>query len=345
MDNNYLLVVDGSALLVTSYYATLPREIMFEKDPEKQKAFFDKLLHTSDGTYINAVYTMLKLIKDILDKQNPAYIAFCFDKSRHTTFRKQIYNDYKGNRSDVPIPLKKQFILIEEILEKLGFKVFFGDLYEADDYAGTIAKKFKDDIPVKLLTKDHDYLQLADDNTRIWMMQSKQELADDLFDKYYSIYGVDKEDINLPNKVFEFTKDTIKEEFGVYPNQIADLKGIGGDTSDNIKGCRGVSADTGIVLLNEYGTVENLYETIESCNDKELKELSDFLKTGLGLKRSPMNMLIKENAKEDVYLSKKLATIVTDIPLDITLNDLSVNIDKELWNKTMLEYEMKSIVY
>lgn len=219
---------------------------------------------------------------------------------------------------------------MERILEEAGFKVLYSGRYEADDYAGSLVHKFREQVPVVVMTKDHDYLQLVSDayNVRAWMVQARQEKAEELYDKYYGLYGLDKASVNLPEKTFEFTAETVYSEEGVWPEQITDLKGIQGDTSDNIPGVRGV-ASAAPLLLGEYGTVENIYEVIHEAEQdkKELKELQDFWKNSLGISRSPYKSLTKTGEEGELCgeaaarLSKELATIKTDIPLDLELED------------------------
>lgn len=313
------IIIDGSSMLSTCYYAVLPRELMFAKTEEERKRHYGKLLHASDGTYTNGIYGMIKTIVSLLKKQEPAYMAFVFDKTRDT-FRRELYPDYKGNRSATPEPLKEQFQLMERILEEVGFQVLMSDRYEADDYAGSLVHRFRDQVPMVVMTKDHDYLQLVDDehNVRAWMVQSKQEKADELYEHYYRAYGLDKKDLNLPEKTVEFTAIHVYGEEGVWPCQIPDLKGIKGDASDNIPGVKGV-ASAAAPLLNEYGTVEKIYEAIRECSQdkKALKALQEFWKQELSISRSPLNALEKQ--EKEALLSKKLASIRTDLEIPLEL--------------------------
>ena len=306
---------------------------MFAKTEEVKQKHYHKILHSSDGTYTNGIFGVLKSVVSLLKKQQPDHIAFVFDKTRDT-FRRELYPEYKGTRSATPEPLKQQFVLLEQILEDVGFKVLYSDRYEADDYAGSLVMRFRDEIPMIVMTKDHDYLQLVDDehNVRAWMVQSKQEKADELYEKYYAPYGMDKKQVNLPEKTFEFTAEHVLAEEGVKPCQITDLKGIQGDTSDNIPGVRGV-ASAAPVLINEYGTVEEIYAAIhEAEKDKaSLKEMQDFWKNNLGISRSPYKSLIKTGEEGELcgeaaaMLSKKLATIKTDIVIEENLEDFHVS--------------------
>lgn len=333
MSKKQFVIIDGSSLLSTCYYAVLPRELMFAKTEEEKQKYYSRILHAEDGTYTNGVFGVLKAVVSLLKKQQPDHIAFVFDKTRDT-FRRKMYPDYKGTRSATPEPLKQQFALIEQILEDVGFTVLYSDEFEADDYAGSLVMKFRDRIPMIVMTKDHDYLQLVDDehNVRAWMVQARQEKADELYEKYYTAYGMDKKSVNLPEKTFEFTAEHVYSEEGVRPEQITDLKGIQGDSSDNIPGVRGV-ASAAPPLLNEYGTVEAVYEVIrQSETDKNtLKELQDFWKNGLGISRSPYKALTKTGEEGELcgeaaaLLSKQLATIKTDIEISQEMEEFHVN--------------------
>lgn len=346
--SNTFIIIDGSSMLTTNYFATLPKSIMFEKDPEKKKTHYDEIMHTSDGTYTNAIYGTLKMLKKILEKQNPTHIAVVLDQTRNT-FRRQMYADYKGTRSETQEPLKEQFILLEKLLPEMGIQTLYSADYEADDYAGTLATKFAaPETKVILVTKDHDYIQLVNDYTRIWMIQAKKEQAEALYEKYYYPYGITPETLNLPEKTFEFTPVTIKEEFGIEPKQIIDLKGISGDTSDNIPGIKGISDKTALPLIQEYGSLENLFDIVRDIDiedKKEVKQINDFWKE-LGI-RSPLKLLKKEGEMEGekiAMLSKQLATIKCDIPISQSLDDFSTeNFSKDKFNEICKRLEIKSI--
>ncbi len=333
MPKRQFVIIDGSSMLSTCYYAVLPREIMFAKTEEEKQKHYSKILHAGDGTYTNGVFGVIKAVVSLLKKQQPDHVAFVFDKTRDT-FRRKLYPDYKGTRSSTPEPLKQQFVLMEQILEDVGFAVLYSDEYEADDYAGSLVMKFRDQIPMIVMTKDHDYLQLVNDshNVRAWMVQARQEKADELYERYYSAFGMDKKTVNLPEKTFEFTARHVYSEEGVWPEQITDLKGIQGDTSDNIPGVKGV-ASAAPLLLGEYGTVEAVYEAIHQAEaDKQsLKALQDFWKNGLGISRSPYKSLTKTGGEGELCgeaaarLSKELATIKTDIEISQDLEAFHVS--------------------
>ena len=311
------LIIDGSSMLSSSYYGNLPKQILFAKTEEERAKHYDKIMHAPDGTYTNGIFTMLRTILKILKKQKPDHIAFVFDKTRNT-FRRELYADYKGTRGETPAPLKQQFVLAEEMFQEMGFSVFFSAQYEADDFAGSITEKFWQQDSIVLMTKDVDYLQLVSDerNVRAWMVQVSQEKADKLFDAYQ----VDKKRTNLPDKVFEFTETYIQGEYGLSSgNMVIDWKALAGDSSDNILGVKGISDKSSIPLLNEYKTVEALYEALE----EEGSAIEDFWKEFLGLRKGNYKKLTAPGAKESALLSKQLATIRRDIPIEAELSDFT----------------------
>lgn len=325
-----MLLIDGSAILTTHYFGTLP----FREADEPDDEYYKKFMQTSSGIYTNGVVTTLKYILTLLQHYKPDYFAIAFDVSRNT-FRKKMYDDYKGNRKPKPEPLKQQFGTIEKILEDIGVPVFKSDTYEADDLIGSLAKQFSsEDVHVDIITKDHDYFQLASDTITIWMLESAKGKSEELF----NIYGFTKEEREkYPQGVFPFTPDLIFCEEGVAPGQIPDLKGIMGDSSDNIPGVKGV-ASAAPVLLREYYTVEQIYEEIHTIVDDKL--FNQHMKD-LGIKRSPLKAL--RAGEDSALLSKELATIVLDIDLKCSLEDLSVNIDKKALTKVIKDYEFDSI--
>ena len=335
------VLIDGSSMLVTNYYGNLPKALLFEKDPDKKEKLYSQILHDSKGRYTNAMYGMMHTILKIIAEQKPTHIMFAFDKTRDT-FRRQKYPDYKGNRSETPQPLKEQFENMENMLSYMGFKVFFDDNYEADDIVGSVVSKFEKVIPSFIITKDHDYLQLVSDYTRVWLIQTKQETADELQDKYGAEYGWNRKLTPLPDKAFEVTPKLCLSEYGVRPEQIPDLKGIQGDSSDNIPGVKGVSS-AAMPLLARYGTVEKIYEAIDSCgNDKELKALATSWKEELGITRSPMKALVEY--RDLAVLSKDLAEIRRDYLIDLSLDDFRIKINKDKAKQLFEEYGFKSLI-
>ncbi len=338
------LVIDGSSMLVTEYYANLPNEIKFEKDEEKQKLYYDKILKNSAGEYTNALYGMTKRLLNIIKNQQPEYLAVVFDKSRNT-FRRELCADYKAQRKQTPAPLKEQMIAMQKILNDLGIACFASDVYEADDLAGSIIKKFEGpDCPIRFMTKDHDYLQLISDYTRGWMFQASEDALRSLYDHYLSFWGNDIKNFNIPDRVFEFTAETVLGEEGVYPLQIIDKKALCGDKSDNIPGVKGVGDTSVIPLLMEYQSVEGIYEALDDClTEADEKELAKFWKESLGIKRSPIKLL--KEGRDMAFLSKKLATIKTDCEVPDSLESYKYSIGKELMKNILEHYEFSSLMH
>lgn len=338
-DKEKLLVIDGSSLLSTSYFARLPRQIMFAKTIEEKEQYYDKILQTKDGIYTNGVFGFMQIMISMIKHQKPTHLAVCLDSTR-MTFRKLIYDDYKGTRKPIEVPLKEQYELLRNMLEAIGVKVLisspskdYTNVFEADDFAGTLSKKFQTQIPVALYTKDEDYLQLVDYNTVVWMNTSK---ATDIA----KACDINLKECNLPNNTFEYTVDLLKKVKSLKPHQIVDYKAISGDSSDNIPGIKGLGDTTSIPLLQKYNTLEDIYKDIESLDEKGLKLKATDWKNELGI-RNPMKKLVEQ--RDNAFMSKKLATIKTDIDVDLTLDDLKINIDKQVLREQLDKYEMKSI--
>ena len=235
-----------------------------------------------------------------------------------------------------------QGMVTVKLLEDMGFQVMYDMQYEADDIVGSVAAKFEKEIPSYIITKDHDYLQLVNDYTRVWLIQTKQETADELHNQYVAEYGFNSKMVSIPDKAFEVTPPLCLSEYGVRPEQIPDLKGIQGDTSDNIPGVKGVSS-AAMPLLARYGTMEKIYEAIEECKDaKEQKALNAMWKEELGITRSPLKAMIQY--KEMALLSKDLATIRRDYEFGKSLDDFKINIDADKAKSELEKYGFKSLI-
>ena len=285
-----LLIIDGSSLLSTSFYATATAYLMAKTDEDKEKAL-TRLMKTSDGRYTNGVFPFMRTLLSLIKKNQPTHLAVVWDVSRQT-FRQEIAGGtYKGTRKATPHPLKEQFISTQNLLQGIVPQFLSGkddeEVYEGDDFAGSLAKRFQNEIPVFLHTKDEDYLQLVDTNTRVWLGSSKA-------DKMFEDLGLNRQEFNVPDGFFEFTLSTLKDIKGLEPYQIVEYKALCGDTSDNIPGVKGVGEKAVIPLLQEYGTIEAIYETIENLNAKEEKELKKFFKESLGIGRSPISYMLAE---------------------------------------------------
>ncbi len=256
-------------------------------------------LTTRKGQHTGAVYGFLRMFHKLLQDVKPRWVAAAFDKSRKT-FRTKLYADYKGQRKPTPPELKEQFPLCMEVLQSMGIPALELDDYEADDIIGTFAKKADPSVEVYIVTGDRDELQLIDDRTRV--MYTKRGISDiKLYDK--AAFAEDYE--------------------GLVPLQLIDLKGLMGDTSDNIPGVPGVGPKTALKLIGEYGSVENVLEHVEEVKGKSLKEKL-------------------AGNKEQALLSKELATIYTEVPgLDLQLDSYALKPLEEKARQLLADLEFR----
>lgn len=286
---------------------------------------------------------MTKILLNLGSKFSPSHFAVAWDVSRDT-FRRKLYPAYKGHRGEIPDELATQFSLMQELLHSMGVAQFKWEEFEADDILGTLSRKFDCELPVTILTKDQDALQLIREGTRVWLHTSKAK-------EYMERFGFTPKTYPVLNGFFEFTTHTFREVYQLEPIQMVDKKALEGDTSDNIPGVYGVGEKAVIPLLREFGTVEALYERIENLNPNELVEMKAFMKE-LGIARPPLSYLLKEPSedgqlagKDAAMLSKRLATIVTDIPyLDsVQLKDIEWSLNHEAMTQKFAELEFKGM--
>ena len=336
------MIIDGSSMLSTSYYGNLPKSILFEKDEEKRKSHYGEILHTSDGRYTNAIFTMFRTLIAIYKKVQPEYLAFVFDTSRDTFRRTELGADfYKANRKSTPEPLKEQFIAMEKILQKIGCKGLMDSYYEADDFAASLVRKFEGpELTTYVVTKDHDYFQLVGDHTRMWRIVDRKK-REQLMETYGVFTGEQGYD-SLPSNVFEYNKEIVFAEEGVYPKDIVKLLAIQGDPGDGIPGCKGVKA-AAVPMINEYGSLEAIYQVIEECEEdaKKEKALAAYWKE-IGITPNPIKKMKAE--KENVFLSEKLAQMKEDIAIDEELEDFAFHVDRDALLEVFKEYELNSLI-
>lgn len=244
------------------------------------RAFFAlPLLSNSSGLHTNAVYGFTTMLMKLIEEEKPTHVLVAFDAGK-STFRHEYYEDYKGGRSKTPPELSEQFPILRELIDAFGIRQYELDGYEADDIIGTLTKAAEESGKrVIVVSGDKDMLQLASEHVTIALTRK----------------GVSEVDRYGPNEV--------QERYGLTPEQIIDLKGLMGDTSDNIPGIRGVGEKTALKLLNEYGTVENILANV------------DHIKGKLGEKVA--------GDAENARLSKRLATIYREVPMDTDWTGLS----------------------
>ena len=350
--NKYKLVlIDGSNLLSSSFFGSLPREYS-RATTEEDKKRAESLIMNANGVYINAVYTALRILfDDILKNSGATHLAISLDLTRNS-FRKSLYPEYKATRKETSTILKPQFHLFKEILESCGIKVFVSniddeEIYEADDFTGSIVAKFSKDIPISIYSRDYDHLQLLEyNNTSLWVKLDSNTL-NSIQNKCVT-ENIPFNNKNIPYSCFEYTDKNILALKNRTADTVVDIKALGGDHSDNIPGVKGISEFTASELMIKYKNIEKLYEELDKLNKDEeaLKEFGDMLKRDvITTSRTPVNALLKY--REDAFLSKELGKIKCDIDLNCTLEDLRLNINKEELYKQLDKhkmYRLKSII-
>ncbi len=259
MSENKLVLIDGHALAYRMFYA-LPLESF----------------STKEGEPTNATYGFTRTLLERLFAGNPpAYFAVSFDLGR--TFRDDLYAEYKATREKMPDELRRQIDRIKQIVQAMNIPILELAGFEADDVLGTVARQAEPlGVPSHIITGDRDLLQLVNENTRVELPARRGNLQPEVYD---------------PEKVTAY--------FGVRPSQLVDWKALVGDTSDNIPGVRGIGKKTATKLLNEYGTLENIYAHIDQIKGALQKKLIE--------------------GQEAAFLSQKLARIVTDAPITLDL--------------------------
>lgn len=257
-------------------------------------AFISRPLTTTKGENTSAIFGFFKVLSQIMRDLSPDAMLVAFDMTR-ATFRQKIYPLYKAQRQETPPDLKSQIPIIIDILNKMGIKTIEMEDYEADDIIGTIAEKSKIDFKPYIVSGDKDLMQLVDDKIRIL----KPEKG-----------------INVINSL---DIEGVKQAFGVYPEQIPDYLGIVGDSSDNIPGIKGIGEKGAVKLLNEFKTLEDIYENID--------KIQGAIKTKL------------IEGKESAFLSKNLATIRKDLDLHFSFEDFKVKWNDLLNSQVIKEFE------
>ena len=266
------------------------------------RAFYGiRVLSNSKGIPTNALTgftnTLLMLKKDIA----PDRIAIAFDL-KAPTFRHKRYDGYKANRKGMPEELAIQLPYIKKIIEYMGITILEREGYEADDIIGTISDICRrNDVDCFISTGDRDSFQLVNDKVTVRLAKTKGDVL--------------------------YTPDKIMEEYGVTPKQMIEVKALMGDTSDNIPGVMGIGEKTALTLIKDFGSVDGVYENIES--DKIKKAAREKLKNG----------------KNMCYLSRELAEICLTAPVDDNLDCYTENpVDNEKLSELLSELEMYSLI-
>lgn len=264
MTKNKLLLIDGNSIAFRGFFALYQSLDRFKN---------------SSGLHTNALYAVHNMLENVLDREKPTHVLVAFDAGK-TTFRHGFYDEYKAGRAKTPSEFKEQMPYLRDLIEGLGMKHYELENYEADDIIGTLATKVDSELfDVVVLSGDKDLTQLASQNVRVDV----------------TVKGV--------SEIESYTPEHILEKYGLEPLQIIDMKGLAGDQSDNIPGVTKIGEKTAIKLLKEYGSVEGVYENVDSMKKSKMKE----------------NLI---NEKEIAFMSKRLATINTDSPIEISVDEL-----------------------
>ena len=240
-------------------------------------------LSMADGTPTGGVYGFVSLAIELIKKLEPDYVAVAWDK-RGTNIRKrrELYPEYKAGRKPAPDDFYQQIPILHELLDAFGWPLYEIDDYEADDIMGAFARQAESrGIETCLITSDLDALQLISPMTKVYAMK------------------------NGLRNIEEFTAEHFEEKYGIRTEQFLDLKALKGDSSDNLPGVPGIGEKTAVKLLQEYETLDGVYE--------HLDEQKGALRTKL------------ENGRESAYLTKQVAEIWTDAPIELDWDVADVN--------------------
>ena len=270
------------------------------------RAFYGiKLLTAKDGTFTNAIYGFLTMLHKIKEDTNPDAVAVAFDM-RAPTFRHKEYDGYKAQRKGMPPELAQQLPILKELLTLLGYRIVECEGYEADDILGTLARVCTEEgHECVLATGDRDSLQLVNPSVTVRLAATK--------------FG--------QPVVTVYDEAKIKEDYGVTPHQLIDIKALQGDSSDNIPGVSGIGAKGAADLIQKYGSIEAIYQNFDQ----------------LDLKPAMRKKL--EEGKESAFLSYKLGTICLQAPIDTNLEHYHVSEgDVQAAVRLMAKLELFSLI-
>lgn len=261
-------------------------------------AYNGNFMHNSKDFPTNALFGFANMMNKIINEEKPVYMMVAFDKGK--TFRHEKYSDYKAGRMETPNELKMQIPYSRKLLDAMGIKYYEIDNYEADDIIGTFAKYCDQDKSFDgvIISSDHDLLQLISDSVEMKMLKQKDYIR--------------------------YSKKSFKDEFGIEPIKVIDLKSLQGDSSDNIPGVKGIGEKTALKLIQDYGSLDGVYENVDKLSGKmQEKLLSD---------------------KGNAYMSYDLATIYRDVPIKFDLDEIKYRGPKEELNELYEELEFYSFI-
>lgn len=327
---NKLIIIDGNAIIHRAFHALPP-------------------LNNKDGQLTNAVYGFFSMFLKIIEDQKPDCVIVCFDRPK-PTFRKELFEDYQAHRPKMDDGLVPQFAIVHEILERAKIRIFEMDGFEADDLIGTLSKlalKGTDQnscsgscrqLPSHQCSSKSSLKIRSDERLRVDGSPSADTTPRNENMEVIIVSG-DRDLLQLVNshvklltpitgitKMVLYDDQMVEEKYGIKPKQIIDYKALIGDASDNYPGVSGVGPKTAVGLLTEFGSLENIYNNIDNIKNEGLKTK---LKEG----------------EESAELAKKLATIITDMPITFDPDECCVgNLDKNELKKEFEKFGFKSLI-
>lgn len=280
-----IVLIDGNSILNRAFYGIMG----------------NKMLTTPDGKYTNAVYGFLAILFKVLEDIEPEYLMVTFDLKAPTA-RHKLYDGYKATRKGMPNELAEQMPILKDILKSMNIKVIEKEGYEADDVLGTMAKRAeKDGFDVTIVSGDRDTFQLTSNRVKVRIPHTKMGKTE----------------------TETFGREEVLKKYGVTPKQLIEVKGLQGDTSDNIPGVPGIGEKTALDLVKKYKTIDGIYEAIEKGEDD--------------LKPKAKERLLEN--KELAMLSRTLGTINLEVPIEENLEEFKI---KE-WNKEEVFSKFKEL--
>jgi DNA polymerase I len=285
-----LFLIDAMAMIYRAYFAMISTPLI-----------------NSKGKNTSAVYGFTNSLIKILEEENPDHIAVCCDTAV-PTFRHKEFPQYKAQRQEIPTDMPWQIAKTKDVVRAFNIPIIEVDGYEADDIIGTLVKQAeKERVLSYMVTPDKDFMQLVSD--KIFMYKPARNL-----------YGSKMSEVEI------IDKEGVKKKFGVTPEKVIEVLGLMGDTSDNIPGIKGVGEKTAMSLIQEFGSIENIYKNIEKITKPKLKE----------------NII---QHRDDAIMSYKLVTIKTDVPLKVNFHNLiRKEADSKILNALFEELEFKTLI-
>ncbi len=279
----------------------MPTLLLIDGNPIMHRAYHAlPPLTSKDGTPTNVIYGFFSILYKLVNEFKPDYLATVFDTPK-PTFRNQLFKDYQAQRPKIEDKFAIQIPLLKEGIKLSGIAELEKDGYEADDIIGTLTK---------ILSKDK--------KNQIFIISGDKDIFQLIKDNVYVVTPVNGLDIKL------YDKEEVIKKLGITPEKIPDFKALAGDPSDNYPGARGIGPKTAAKLINQFKTIENLYENLVKIDSEKIRKI-----------------LIKE--KDNVFLSKKLATILTDVQIDINPEKLKFKNFNEKLKEFFERYQIYSL--